>query len=685
MKSKLNLIMLVCALSFINSNELWSQRTIGAPELQDFAACADSFFNSFTVIATLSPGDALPSNNEFVLELSDPNGSFDDAGAITVLATVSGPNNGSASESEIRFENFSIPENANSDNYRLRVRTTTDPPIFSTLSDPTAFHFFRNDIDLFLNERQDVIFCNVSSFSKTLSIRLEDLDGNAVPADSFEWEWFRNGSLIVGETTPNLVVTEVGTYFARIPLGNCQNFFTFEETNRVDVSLIDVSTAFIENADPMGDFAFCPNDTKVLQSSLQDTRFTYQWFKDGVAIDGEVGPTITLPTNEFAGVYSLRISLSEDCTLDETQIPPVTVINEGSSITQPLPENLILLPTQIINLEIMTDAPDGSTFRWFVETNPQTQGVLSGGTTSLEAAFVGLYRVEIDALDACNSFLFSESNILAPTGFTVVIGPQGENVCDSDSFVLELKEIIGQTTVDGLEVPLTEEQLGFFDYEWRRNGVPTGDTTTSITVSSSDIGDVYTLFASLRTGEFTDVPSNDLTVAPIPPGTVITADPLVLTEGGSVTLSVPSDPGYTYQWFTVVDGEDVPIDGETNNTLVVTEQGEYGVTITSAICEVRLDPVTIGSQGVTEIIPNIITPNGDNINDNWFLPDSLFNQADVEVTIYDINGQVDFSGVSYQNNWPFENSKSSGQNPIYYYIITKNNSVVRKGSITVMR
>ncbi len=683
MRNKLNLILLICTLSFIHCSELLAQRTIGAPELQDFAACADLSFNSFTVIAPLSPGDALPSDNEFVLELSDPDGNFDNP---QELARVTGPNNGTASEQEIRFEDFAIPQAANSDTYRFRiVSTTADPMITSALSDDTALHFFRNDLDLFLNERQDVVLCNVSSFTKTLTIRLEDLDDNPVPADTFEWEWFKDGALIVGESSPSLVVTEVGTYFARIPLGNCQNFFTFEETNRVDVSLIDVSTAFIENADPMGDFAFCPNETKVLQSSLIDPRYTYQWFKDGEPIEGEVGPTITLPDNEFAGEYRLNINVSEDCSLDENNITPVTVINEGSSITQPLPENLILLPTQTIDLEIMTDAPDGSTFRWFVETSPQSQGVLTGGTTSFEAAFVGRYRVEIDALDPCNSFLFSETELFAPTGFEIVIGPQEGISCDAETFTIELKEMLGLTTTVGLSVPLTEEQLGFFTFEWRRNGIPTGETGTSITVSSSEVGDVYRLFADLRTGEFLDIPSNELVTAPIPPGTEIVADPLVLTEGETVTLSVPSDPGYTYQWLREVDGELVEIEGETNNTLIVSEEGTYFVRISSAICEIEIGPVSVSSQGLTEIIPNIITPNGDNINDNWFLPDSLVNQQDVEVTIYSRSGTVDFSGVAYQNNWPFENSKSAGQEPIYYYIITKNNSVIRKGSITVMR
>ncbi|MEW7280473.1 hypothetical protein ABW636_17945, partial [Aquimarina sp. 2201CG1-2-11] len=518
MKRELNRILL-CTLLVVCTNSLFAQRPIGKPVLQSFAACADNSFNSFTVIAPLSPGAALPSDNQFILELSDPSGSFADEDLVQQLSTVNGPNNGSASELEIRFENFAIPTDATSDTFKMRVRTTTAvPESISELSDDTSMHFFRNDLELFLNERQDVIFCNVTSFTRTLTIRLEDIDdGSAVNPDDFSWDWFKDDVLIPGESGSSIEISQVGKYFARIPLGGCQNFFTFEETNRVDVSIIDVSTVFIETPSP--DFSFCPNESKILNSSIQDTRYTYQWIKDGEPVEGAVNPSYTLPDNNFGGEYTLTIMFSEDCTLTTN---PVTVVNEGSSITNPLPENLIILPTQIITLQIETDAPDGSDVRWFVDTNLQSQGPLSGGISTFDATFVGQYRVEVDATDACNSMLFSETEIFAPTGFEIEIGTNDQNACDGDTFTLELTEMIGET-ITGLKVPLLQEQWAFFDFEWFKDGISTGETTTSIDISQSDEDASYVLRADLRTGEFTNISSDPITVAFIPDDIVIEA------------------------------------------------------------------------------------------------------------------------------------------------------------------
>lgn len=689
MKKKLNLSLLIGMLVFLNFQELRAQaasaRIIGEPTGETQICGLPG--NVFNMMASLSPGDAFDSGNQFILELSDVDGSFAIPDNNQQLAITNGPNNGTPSVGEILFTDFTVPENVGSDDYRLRVRSTSPEVIGTVSSDAIPVHFLNTDIinEIILNEFQEVIFCNVTSFSKVLSFRVEDESNNDVNINDFEWEWGTvsgiNFTPIPGETGTNLTVTDEGTYAVRRPLGACQIFYSAFGgagiSNRIKVSLVDVASVVIETPSP--DFSFCPNEAKILNSSIIDTRYKYQWIKDGEPIEGETSSSITLPDNDFGGEYTLSINLSEDCMLVTN---PVSVINEGSSITEPLPENLILLPSQIITLQITTDAPEGSTIKWIVDTNLQSQGPLVGTTSSFDAQFVGRYRVEIEATDVCNSMLFSETELFAPVGFEINIGTKDENACDADTFTLELLEMLGETA-GGLKIPLTEEQLAFFDFEWFKDGASTGETTTSIDVDRSDENAIYVLRADLKTGEFTNITSDPLAIS-LPGNITILADPPVLTEGGTITLSVPQNDAYTYQWLRKVDGEDVVLEGETNNTLVINENGEYSVSISSLICSLTVT-INVGGGGISEIIPNIVTPNNDGINDNWLLPASLFNQQDVEVTIYTSRGQVDFTSASYQNNWPLENSKSSGQDPFYYYIITKNNSVVRKGSITVMR
>ena len=65
---------------FIVSNigKIEAQIVIGTPDLQFTQACANESFNTFTVMFVFNPPSALDPSNQFILEMSDPDGSFSD-------------------------------------------------------------------------------------------------------------------------------------------------------------------------------------------------------------------------------------------------------------------------------------------------------------------------------------------------------------------------------------------------------------------------------------------------------------------------------------------------------------------------------------------------------------------------------------------------------------------------------
>ncbi|MBQ4820051.1 gliding motility-associated C-terminal domain-containing protein [Aquimarina sp. MMG016] len=615
MKKRLNLSLIICTLILFITNDVMAQREITAPTLEVVGEACGTPTNSFTFTANLLPGPAFPSNNEFVLELSDPDGNFD-TGQNIILGRIIDPTLNDAAGSglkELRFDNVLVPIDANSDNYRVRVNLTeADPDDFiSGISDAIPFHFFNDNLEIILNDRNNVTFCRVTSFTKVLDVRVLDENQNDIDPNIFTWKWFtitgiNTESIIPGETGASLTVTQPGRFVARVDLGRCQNFFDAfgAVSNRVTVELKDVDDVVITNGvDPLEDFSFCPGDIKELTSGLTDFSNGYQWFKDGVALPGEIGPSIILPDNDFGGDYYLEVTFSEECTVRSD--PPTTVTNEGSSITEPLPERLIQLPNPL-TLEVTTDAPGGDV-TWFAQSSIVFTGALDGPTTSIETPFTGLHRVEIQTNDVCDSFLVSETTIFAATGYFIEIGVQGggDITCDQNPITLELINMFGRVS-SGDPIPLTEAQIALFDFEWYKDDVATGVTSLSLTANQSAIAESYELRADLRAGGFTGIESNPIVLGPC-------------------------------------------------------------------------------TTAISELVPNIVTPNSDDINDTWGLPASMNNQQDVEVTIYSSNGQIDFSGVNYQNDWPQENSKSEGRNGVYYYVISKNNSVIKKGSITVRR
>ena len=660
-------------------------RTIQAPELEEFAACASKISNEFTVIAILSPGAALPNGNEFILQRSDTNGNFDNP---IELARTNGPNNGTSSEQEIIFEDFSIPTTSNSDTYKIRIIASLDDDIISAISNDIAMHYFRDDIDIRLNNRRSVIFCNVDNFSKELAITILDREtGESVNPDDFEWEWFRVEGIntlvrIPGETGTSITVNSEGKYAARIPLGECQSVFGFARSNNVNVTRVDVDEITIETNAP--DFSYCPGDEKLLTYSNSSFSYQHQWYKDDEPIDKATGPSITLPDNDFGGVYRVEVNLSEDCT--NLVSNSVTVVNEGSSITKPLPEFLVRLPEEVLTLEIETDAPLGSTIRWIVDTNVQSSGPLESSTSSFEAPLIATYRVEIDADDDCNSELFSETEVLAPNSFTVIIGTDDLIDCEAENLVIKLLEINGLTNIG--PVPLTDEQIERFNLEWFKDGESTGITTRELEINRTDQESVYTLVANLDTGQFTNISSDPLPILLLPNTIELTASPDILPdeEGATLTLTAPFNENFTYMWFESIGGERRLIEGETTNELIVSQEGDYFAVIENEICGVETLIFTVekeGSVSISDLIPNVITPFGSpGVNDRWVLPDR-YNSAEVEILIYTANGELIFQKEGgYNNEWPDPDGINQ---ELYFYIIKEKQAVTRKGTITVMK
>jgi len=718
MNKKLNLILLVSLLSFINYGELLAQRTILAPnfidnigdELEQVCASAANSStpanNNFTAVAILRPGDALPSDNEFILELSDADGNFDNAQELGRNGT---QNAASLADVILRFENIAIPPNANSDTHRIRVVTssTGDP---GDVSEPLPIHFYRNDLSLRFNNTTGgtIVVCNVVNFVETLSFSVRDEAGNEINAGDFTYKWFKGRPaidevLIPGETGPTLDITQgdldatgTASFFAVIDFGLCNGTFTNEETNVVRVQQVDTADINIIGSPSVN---FCPQDPdKTLRTNIVDVlnpqlivRATFQWQKDDVDIDGATGPTYTLPDNNFDGNYNVNIEIGASCPLP---VNPIRVINDGSTITTPLLENLIILPTETLNLEVTTDAPVSpatSLFQWFRDTSPLT-GILSltDPTISISVGNPGTYSIDIMADDSCSSMLNSTTNVFAPVGIGITIGATDDFDCADSSVILEIKDMFG-FTVSGSGAPpqvsLTEDQYDLFDFMWLKDGVPTGVTERTLEISTADENAEYALRATFNREvrpELDAESSPPLTIAPIPSGIEITASPTSLPAGGSVTLSVPQNPAYTYQWFRIIDGVDEPLVGLNGNTITVTAEGEYKVMISSGIC-MDEDSIVIGNPpGVSELIPNLITPGGNSANNNWILP-ATYNESDVEVSIYSTRGELDFQkSGGYNEEWP-ANSATGASESLYFYIITKSNSIVRKGTITVMR
>jgi len=82
-------------------------------------------------------------------------------------------------------------------------------------------------------------------------------------------------------------------------------------------------------------------------------------------------------------------------------------------------------------------------------------------------------------------------------------------------------------------------------------------------------------------------------------------------------------------------------------------------------------------------IPNIFTPNGDNIND-FFIIEQIPDIESSHLYIYNLSGRVLYEKMNYKNDWN-GNHLPDGVYLYIYKFIYKGNEFIRKGTLTIKR
>jgi len=127
------------------------------------------------------------------------------------------------------------------------------------------------------------------------------------------------------------------------------------------------------------------------------------------------------------------------------------------------------------------------------------------------------------------------------------------------------------------------------------------------------------------------------------------------------------------------------------DTYEATEFGDYKVVINETVgCEASREYVFVIEEAQdpfpdVEKIPNVISPNGDAINDTWVLPIKYVSGTNTKVVIMSNRGKVVLQTTDYQNNWPENDLNLTKINQVYYYIITTTDNKIKKGSITLVK
>lgn len=433
---------------------------------------------------------------------------------------------------------------------------------------------------------------------------------------NYVFEWLDNGVTVSNDPNFQVCPSTTTTYTAQVTYTNCDG-------NNVVVSddvMINVDPG-VPSVDLGMDVSFCGQSTYDIVATVSGSNLTFEWQLDGNTIPGETGSTLTATTS---GTYTLIATDDQGCTGQDSVV--VALIDD---VTVDLGADFDICQG---TSQLLTGTHNGgtaATFEW------QLNGVTIPGATNDNILITG------------------------PGTYTLIVTVQGctgqDDVVVTESMSMSIDLGPDQSACTGSTVTLTADSnigSGGIMYEWQLDGVTIpGETGQTIDVNTSG---TYTVIGTSGSCGAQD----DIIVTFSGASFTLNLSDIMACNGSSVTFDatpVENVTNVSYMWSN----------GETTASITTSIFGDYTVTVTADGCS--LTETVSFTEETNCIIPQGISPNGDNVNDSF---DISF--LDVEnLKIFNRQGLLVYEKDDYTNEW-FGQSKNDKELPVgtYFYIIT---------------
>lgn len=656
------------AFSFLFASVFVSAQSVNSVTLPPSACQGDTIVMTFSITSPYNLG------NTFYVEMSDTAGSFTPS---TIVSNVTPLNTVSTGNTIDVY----VPNNAIQGAYKFRLRSSQNgvETVISNIviaGNPVASITAVNYFQLFPGG--PLLFCEGDTAM---------LVANQPPlGQAYDYQWLEGGAAMAGETNDTLYVTTSGAYSIEIGQGLCDT--------RLNDTLVNSFDPYAEIAvSPGMGITFLSNDSiqmcvgtvatlGVTSLAPPGPTYTYQWIKtDSVdifgntvtyAVPGATNQTLDVSTT---GMVYLEVTSQPGGCLDTTEgifvqvdSIPNTKVEIKAWNWQTFPTNTLCLTDSV--LLTSTDTVIGTwDYQWQVAYPSGSGNWLNLVNDTMPWMVVDTsiiadtadYRLVIDN-GTCN--FFTNDTTIGFVNFPTL------SILPGDS--------LGFCAYDSILVSLGGNGLSF---SWN-NGQYVGKQNFITTVGQ------YVIEAS---GVNNCKTYDTLDVYNFPLAAAATASPTIISPGESTLLSASG--GSMYYWFASSPStfsnqhgaNSFAIPTADTTTYYVQVQNMNGCTDTaSVVVIVDEQDSTIINAEIYGNLQNVITPNGDGMNDVLDLYE-IMNGDPCEFSVYTRWGTPVYHQEVYNNAW---GGTTDGGNQLedgtYYFILTHDNKIRVKAAITVL-